>query len=61
MTDEIEIPEGFTRWDGETDSPIKVEVIDAGGRRRVTYYDRVDWEVCGDEDDIIGYRIVTDA
>lgn len=58
MTD-IEIPEGFTRWDGETDSPLKVEVIDKRGRRRITFYERVDWWAYGDEEDIIAYRIVS--
>lgn len=57
MTD-IEIPEGFTRWDGGWESPLKVEVIDARGRRRITYYDRVDWMVYGVEDDIIAYRVL---
>lgn len=60
MTD-IEIPEGFTRWDGG--EPVHLqeyELIHRDGRSTVTFNPAgYSWAHLGDGEDIIAYRIVS--
>lgn len=68
MTD-IEIPEGFTRWDGrgaDDDGPvfIRIEILYRNGEKIIAKDPGAyswSWFKEENEDDIIGYRIVSDA
>lgn len=60
MTD-IEIPEGFTRWDGGLQpcaDDIPVEVILRDGMRLDHYATWVNWDHGNGDYDVIAYRIV---
>lgn len=57
MTD-IEIPEGFTRWD-RPPFREKVEVIYRCGERDIDSASEFEWSLSGSSYDIIAYRIVS--
>lgn len=58
----IEIPEGFTRWDGGDNAGprfIEVEVLYRSGNKKRTFCPcSLDWFCIGDPDDIIAYRVL---
>jgi len=57
---DIEIPEGFTRWDGENEAGPAFEILLRNGRVEKCTADEVSWlnGTDGPDYDIIAYRVL---